>query len=874
MRMDQVPRLRKRRPVIKRTGERSTMRSTNKSRLSQVMRRALAFMLAFAISMSGAMVTAAPVYAESMLMITDGTSQINVDPGTFMHVKLPVRSVYHNMDLYSLEVTSDSPLLTITNVKLTDNAGSEVNMRNGASMNTNTNVYIEFDLASDEALKIGKNTISVKGTVIDYDDGSETPTAKSVDLVSINTYTSRELAGAYISVSDVSYSASKFVPDSEGVITLTIKNEGALAALNTFFAIDFGDSGIVPDYNLSSIKLGDLPSNSTVTKSVSVKIPKDVTPGEKKLSISISAKDRSGADLGPFLQSIYVTVAEAKQDKTEPKIKVTSKSNYDTLERNGRYEIPLVIKNTGKKNAKKVTVKSVSGLEAAGFITKDYTGDSILVGTIEPGMKETVNIPIIVGKDATAGLKEFVFAVSYTDVDDKQYADVNITVYRNVTALESTTTDVLVTDVEQSVDAPVAGESFTLSFTVRNVGTSPVSEVKLSGTGFAATGFMPMDGDPYINVGDMAAGTQKRVSMRLMCGEDIPSGTGAVAMNMTYADEAGTKQSETLNLYVLNVQGKGTTTGRPKLIVSYYETDKEVLRASETFLFKFRLKNTHATKPAKNIKLTISEKDNIFSAAHGTNTFFIEEIKAGEEVEQEIELKTKNTAATGDYDLKILVEYEYDNMSDQEKEKGGVSEENLVKLHATENYRPVIENVMVGGWDGSVYVDEPTDMSFEFYNMGQSKLGNVFVTVEGDFELANNANMTYVGAIDAYGQQVVSPQVVCHKEGDAKGTVVVHFEDSNGDEITTEHEFSAYVSMMDMGGDFYEPEIPEGYTMNENGEIVPIDEGLPIWVWIAIGAGVLVVIIIVIVVVRKKSKKKKAPDGGNPEEDEEEDEDY
>ena len=174
-------------------------------------------------------------------------------------------------------------------------------------------------------------------------------------------------------------------------------------------------------------------------------------------------------------------------------------------------------------------------------------------------------------------------------------------------------------------------------------------------------------------------------------------------------------------------------------------------------------------------------------------------------------------------------------------------------------------------------VGQPVDLSFEFYNMGKSTLGNVYVTVEGDFALANNAAMSYVGAVQGYGQEYLAPQVVPLVGGEAHGTVTIHFEDSNGDEQTKSADFTAYVD--DMGGfggeGEWNGEFPFGGEGEWNGEFpygegewngeFPFGEegdgegeGMPWWVWLIIGVGSAAVITVVVIIIVKKAKKRKA----------------
>mgnify|MGYP002622398565 CR=1 FL=1 len=817
------------------------------------------------------------VYAEDILTPVEGGSgsiTYSLEPGQTVHVSVPVRAIYNEAYVYSIDAKTESSLISIANVAVVDANGKEINISNGTWFGRNTNSKIEMDLTADRALKAGSNSISVTGTGYYY-DGSETEaeTVKSLSLITIQTKTSTELVPPYLVVTDTSYSKANMIQGGSADVKFTIRNDGEINALKAYISVDFGDTGIEPDYSVSRTKLGDVAANSSINFTVPVKVSETATAGKKSVTVTLSCRDASGTEISPVSYTVYINVKENTAKVDEPVLKVTTKQNYAVISREQVVKIPLIIKNKGDAIAKNIKISAVSGLGSDSGITKNYTGDYVNGGSIKKSDSKEIEIPVIVSEKAEAGLKEFVFKVSYTDKDGNAKEDVSITIYR-ILEVEAASYNLEVSDVSQNVSHPAAGDEFTLSFIVKNTGTEQLTDVRVTGQNFSSATFVPVSGDPYVRVGNLSAGETKKVSIRLICGDSVPSGANAVTFNIDYLNSAGTKVTEAVSVYVLNVEGKGNSTGRPKIIVSNYGTDEDVLKAGSTFNFNFTLKNTHTSKPAKNIKVTLSQKDAVFAPSAGTNSFYIEEIKAGEEIVEELEMKVKNTAATGDYDLSVSVDYEYDNMSEQELEKGGVTEENLIKLHATENYRPVIENVAVGGWDGSVYVNEPTDLSFEFYNMGQSKLGNVFVTVEGDFELANNANMTYVGAIDAYGQQVVNPQVVALTEGDATGTLVVHFEDSNGDEITTSQDFTAFVSTMEFDGiDDYVPEIPDGYTMNEYGEIVPIDQGLPVWAWIAIIAGIAVVVIVIVVIVVKVAKNKKKKSAASEYEDEDSDDD-
>jgi len=177
---------------------------------------------------------------------------------------------------------------------------------------------------------------------------------------------------------------------------------------------------------------------------------------------------------------------------------------------------------------------------------------------------------------------------------------------------------------------------------------------------------------------------------------------------------------------------------------------------------------------------------------------------------------------------------------------GEVVEEEIL-LQVKENLRPSVENIFLG-WGESPIVNQPITMSFEFYNMGKSMLNNTYVTIEGDFMLANGSNSYYIGNISAGMPEYIEFDVIPLLEGDAVGKMVIHMEDSNGDEVTMEKEFNSYVmgemmwddpGMWDPGytdPGFTDPSIPADGTEVEE----PI---LPLWLFLCIQGAILVIVI-------------------------------
>lgn len=801
-----------------------------------------------------------------------------VEPGKTTHFSIPV-SVSTTFDITRFLVESSSDLISVKNIKALNSDGAEYEMvSTGTTFRTGAKYTLDFDVVADENLKIGTNSFTIQGFGFYYDDTFDFNRV-TLDLITFTTYTSTELMGPDVVVSKVDYSDDPY-PGKNINLTITLKNVGDIQTINNFTTVTL-DSGMIPNYSVSRIKFADLAVNGTARIDVPVKILDDAEPGLRTITLNISGKTRSGEEKS-YTQTIYLTILKVKKEEEKvktPAIAVTTKDNYTEIARETEDTIKLTLKNEGKGTASDVKVKVVAGFDAASGITKNYTTDSIAVENIKSDKSKSVGVPFVVGKDVASGLHEIVLEVSYTDSDNKAYTE-NITVYLYVAPKPDDPDDkdkvdvkekISIKNVTQTPASPKAGEKVIISFDIVNDDKYPVESFKISGSGLSSSGFEPLTNDPYVNVGTIAANSTKHVNVSFKCGKNIPEGMNTLGLSFTYTDANNEQRTVSESVYVLNViaEAGAVDVGRPKLIVSDYGTDQEMLKAGEPFMFDFTLKNTHAVKAAKNIKITLTQADGVFEPAKGTNIFYIDEIKASSTASLEIELKTRVDAITGDYPISLLVEYEYDDMSDVDKEKGGVSEENTIKLRAIENYRPAIENIYIDSWAG-VNVNEAVDLNFEFYNMGKSVLGNVFVTVEGDFMLANNSSMSYVGAVQGYSSEYVTLSVVPLVGGDAFGTLIVHFEDSNGDEVTISQDFNQFVN--DMGGGF-DPGFDPGadwpsddpnFDPNFDPDVDPDGEksgkilGLPIWLFITICAVVVAgaVTATVIIVKRKKNKAK------------------
>ncbi|MCR4728531.1 MAG: hypothetical protein K5796_07780, partial [Lachnospiraceae bacterium] len=537
-----------------------------------------------------------------------------------------------------------------------------------------TGALITWGLRSD------KNITTVKIPLITY-------TIK-------NSYPSK---AAVISIEKISLSKDTLNQGESNSLVIRVKNKGQADTSELVINPGLDLKDFLPDYDLKTIKIGSIKVGEIKTATVPFIVGKDTANGIHEIKVSVTGKDVFNNELATE-ESIYVTVGTKDvKPSNAPYLTLSTKQNYRKLKPSTDDSVIVRITNTGDKKATKVRLSCDSGFGVESGLTKNYTDSYIKVDDIEAGETVKVEVPFMVGASFAKGVHELTFSASFADEEKNAYVSEKMTMYvehykTGEVAEEDGHTYLQISGVSQSPASPMAGQRVTVSFNVKNKGTEKIKDLHFYGTGLAATGFQPVSGEPYQNEGSLDAGESKKVTMTFMAGEDIPNGVNALAIGYDYFDSKYEQKAATTTIFVLNVinhKFDEIDVGRPKIIVSDYVTEPDILRAGETFDFSYTLKNTHTGKEARNIKITLSQADGVIAPAEGTNIFYIDKLDPTQEAVLSLPLKSRADTVTGDYAVVLKLEYEYDDMSDVDKEHGGVSEENTLKIRVIENYRPV-----------------------------------------------------------------------------------------------------------------------------------------------------------------------------------------
>lgn len=775
------------------------------------------------------------------------------EPGKTVHVKLPVRAVGNYIQDPRIIVETENMPFTVSNITYkTDNNASPT------SISTYETTYIEFDLAVKETAAISRNKleVTVEFSALRDAGGNYQQGTKELKLPNLYFVINKEKEPAQLTVDNIKLDNGIKGNDTE--LSFVIKNEGEITSHNTYFTVEGYDAaGIIPRYSKMKQKVGSdgkLSAGSTQRVNLPITIGPDATAGNKVLTVTITYKDAEGKDQPDSSSKIYVNIED---NVLAPKVEVESNNFASELKAGDSFNLVTTLRNAGATEANSIEVFIEGGLDVTSFLP-NFTSQSIFAGALKSTKKLDVKIPLIVSKEATGGIKKLDLKINYKDDGGVVYTTTT-SVYIEVKAADGMTEsgkpDIIITNVTQSPKVPNAGGRIEVSFDLVNKSNVDITDLAIRFSNLSNDNFSPINSDPFHYIDKLPGGKKARITIPLQVADTIPEGMSKLALEYSYKDAKGQEHKETgEEIYILDIENSSSAS-KPKLMISNFSTDVEELRAGNVFNFTFEIKNTHSHINAKNIKVTVSQAENIFSVTSGSNTIFINKIGPGEAVESTLELKVKSDTVTKAYPLEISIEYDYDgalpNPSTGQIE--GETAKEIINLQAVENSRPVVDNVVVGNWDMPT-VNQPTALTFEFYNMGKSPLNNVKATLEGDYYISTGS-MYFIGNVQPGSSEFGELEVVPTMEGVAKGVLVITFEDSNGEEISVRKEFEGNIQ-----GE-YIPEFPD----NGGGELFPElpqpkKPLLQVWLFVLIQVAIFVIVVpvtrkVVLVLYRRKLKK-------------------
>jgi hypothetical protein len=639
----------------------------------------------------------------------------------------------------------------------------------------------------------------------------------------------------------VATSVTKFTP-GKGKLEISIQRISGTSYSAFSLFLDPSDLGndIRLDYTTANLNL----TGSSVLVTVPLVVSETAKTGTYSLGCTITGLYGSSISYTKdqvITLSVDNTLAPANLSIKDAK----TRQNEDVL------SLDLTIANSGAIAVTDAIV-SFEGISTA-TIYPDSTLGQIRVPTVPARSQVNLTVSFRIAEECASGTypitAQFVYSVGEGKQTDS--APLFLPIQKGTVPEPESSGSVSIESASMSPNVIGDSNKGTLTLVLRNTSTQRLSDVSVTLMDLAAEGFSQYADFGPVKLSEILGGGTASVSYQIYVSSSRPTGNYPIHIKSEYSVDGSAVVSEATAFVTLNrpVEKIPTppdvgNTGKPRMILSHYEFDRESIQVGETFLLSFTIQNTSETTSLQNIKLVLSS-DGTFMPSAGSNTFYFASIPAGGSLEESVSLVSKRDIESKAYALTFSLEYEdKDNRAFTSEENVSIPVILPVLLEMTNTFVPEM------GMSGN-----PLDVSFQFINKGRANIENLTIVVEGDFS-AELGDYFY-GRLAVGGTDFYEGSITPLGEGELSGAIVLKYEDANATPLETRYDFTMFVE--GYGGGEWIPDDPifvdpgmDPYAPEETGKT---------WAWYVyagIGAGVLVIALIITLSIVKKKKAKKA----------------
>ena len=640
-------------------------------------------------------------------------------------------------------------------------------------------------------------------------------------------------------------SQATFDENEEATLEVTIENIGYATAYDLNVALNITDG--TPIENLDTISnqyVEILQPNGETTLSFSIRVDAEIEEGFYPVVVSGTYKDTDNSSY-TLSETLSLSLLDAL---SEPDFEVTLATGESILE-DDQSTIKFVLSNKGD-GAEDVTVAFADNADVGVYVIGD---DDRYLADFASGKNVTFSMELL-SDEGVSGYLPLDFEVTYTRGGRK----ITDTVTTYVTVVGEASGDLIVESVTTSNNSLSAGETTTISVVITNDGEGSIEDISV-GIG-DSTALVPVSQNQFV-VQALAAGESKTLTFKLMAEEMETSMYYTVPLTISYEDET---ISQYAGAYVIGTEEDEDVVTKPRVVVTKFETSEDKIYVGDTFDLSFEVTNTSLLKDIRNVKVVLetgSSEDGAFLPVGTSNSFFIANLGTGAGETINVPLKVFANATGKSYTMTINFEYE--------DEDGNLYEDSeSVIIPVYEQVELTISDVSVGEQLDSGYT-----LEVDFYNTGKVDITNMMVDLDSDL-VASNSNY-YVGDFATGRTDVYDVEIVGTMPSVITGTIVFTFDDTFGENVTIEKEFTidnassgsdtgfgGGGTMGMNGGGFSDLTDEERTAMMESGDFpgrpsdTTTESAIP-WIPIIGGsAGLLVVAVVAILLVIKRRKAK------------------
>jgi hypothetical protein len=506
----------------------------------------------------------------------------------------------------------------------------------------------------------------------------------------------------------------------------------------------------------------------------------------------------------------------------------------------------IVFYNGGDLEAKNIKVVLDGFSEEGILLNRDI--ETQYIDKIRSGSIGYVNYNIKTGSQAKSDRHELDGTITYTDLSGIFY-EREFTVRVPVEGMDTDQVDLIFSDIKIPSNVEL-GETYKISGKITNQSMVDVEHLEIS---LVYSSEIVAKSRKELNYSDFKAGETVDFSYDLMVKPDSNQeyyGIDIIADYYALGDHE--EDVNSAQDYVGFNVDSASNMGRPKLIIDTYNYGGESAMAGEVITLEMDVKNTSKTERVKNIKVTLSDQEGVFTPVNSSNSLFVDSIPAGGVSKQTMNFRVKSDAMVKNYQMQVKMEYEDSSGHAYDAESNPFIETEELSLNVVQPIRLEMGDLNL---PFEMTVGQPFNVEMDFYNMGKSTMYNMMIKMDGNFSVQDGNY--FVGNFETGRSDYYSGVLIPNEPGSVEGRILFTFEDALGNVVELEQLINVEAVEMDMNMNM---NMEDGYMPEGAGAGMPSFEeepsqGIP---WFGYVIGVVVVIGGIIVWMRKRKKKKAA----------------
>ena len=582
-------------------------------------------------------------------------------------------------------------------------------------------------------------------------------------------------------------------------VTLTIRNIGTHTAFSLLSHATTTGPFVVEFLNNTN-SMGSMTQASQRHMMLRIIVDPDIPSGNHTINITHRFRDAAGVNASSTDVLNVRVIGEDEEDEGAANIRIGNfRSSVSTPGADESFTVTADIQNTGDAVAENLQV-SIANLDpAAVFLTSDL--NQAFFAELEPGQTRQVSFTFRTARAIAANTYQLDFRLTYDGSAANRPATpffINVVVPDQPT--ESPNIELRGMTVTSGRLA--VGQTGQISFELLNTGDATAHNILVTATAMSETRLVPSTSNRH-SVQALAVGGTQAFTFGFMPTPSSQTQSEPVRIEIQYEIRGEDEPFRFIQYVALNVYNPEPEedddddddgperTQIPRIMVSAYTITPQITRAGQNFEMEITFLNTSGVRSVNNVLVTFiadsEEQGAVFTPVGGSNTLFIDFLAPGESVTRTVTKFTIPDALPRIYTL--AVNFEYQDEDYFEHDATVLLSIPVAQVSRLETYPPMLNiNNFMDMW-GFV------DVEFNVLNTGRVDLYNVWVRVDGPFDLSDaNVFMSTlgVGRTNTYRGRIRPAEPGTHT-----GTITVSGEDNAGAIIEVVHEFT--IEVMDAG---------------------------------------------------------------------------